>query len=358
MNQKPNSVSKHRLHATEEAVQTLPHRHRRRTERSQTTRHQRETSSVGNTKNSKKDDAVDITMASTQNENRKRKRKEPSSQGFKATGPAAATVSSNWMALKRQLTAGRNENNRPRKRQVRLGNNESKDISSSHGESQQQDPGAKITRVLALDCEMVGVGSDGDQSMLARVSIVNATGVVVYDSFVAPTEKVTDYRTKWSGVRSSNLRSAPRFNDVQLHVSSLVRGRILVGHGLQHDLQVLGIDHPSRDVRDTSNYPPLMRLHASGRKKAKSLRELALEHLGLEIQDGEHSSVEDARAALSLYQKHRKEWEAWNGQRKANATLKVRSSIQQAVRTKPSSGKLMKTDRLIELASADYMADL
>lgn len=46
---------------------------------------------------------------------------------------------------------------------------------------------------------------DGKDNMLARVSIVNAFGETVYDSFVAPMQKVVDYRTKYSGVRPENL---------------------------------------------------------------------------------------------------------------------------------------------------------
>lgn len=30
-----------------------------------------------------------------------------------------------------------------------------------------------LTKVLAMDCEMVGAGSDGKRSILARVSLVN-----------------------------------------------------------------------------------------------------------------------------------------------------------------------------------------
>lgn len=58
---------------------------------------------------------------------------------------------------------------------------------------------------MALDCEMVGVGVDGKESALARVSIVNQHGKCVYDKFVAPGDKVTDYRTQFSGIRPHNL---------------------------------------------------------------------------------------------------------------------------------------------------------
>ena len=47
-----------------------------------------------------------------------------------------------------------------------------------------------ITKILGMDCEMVGVGMTGTDSILARVSIVNHFGHMVYDKFVAPREKV------------------------------------------------------------------------------------------------------------------------------------------------------------------------
>ena len=44
----------------------------------------------------------------------------------------------------------------------------------------------------------------------------------------------------------------------------------------------------------------------TGKLKARALRHLAAEQLGLTIQEGEHSPVDDARASLYLYLKHRK----------------------------------------------------
>merc|ERR1712176_319388 len=65
------------------------------------------------------------------------------------------------------------------------------------------------------------------------------------------------------------------------------------------------------------------RLSTSERKfKSRALKELAAEHLGLEIQHGEHSPVEDARAALYLYHKHRIVWErSLNGQKNSKKTF-------------------------------------
>lgn len=56
-----------------------------------------------------------------------------------------------------------------------------------------------------MDCEMVGVGLDGEESILARVSIVNHFGKCIYDKYVKPTEKVTDYRTAVSGIRPADI---------------------------------------------------------------------------------------------------------------------------------------------------------
>ncbi len=43
-----------------------------------------------------------------------------------------------------------------------------------------------------------------------------------------------------------------------------------------------------------------------GKLRARALRHLAVEELGLTIQEGEHSPVDDARAALYIYHRHRK----------------------------------------------------
>jgi len=131
--------------------------------------------------------------------------------------------------------------------------------------------------------------------MLARVSIVNSHGHVVYDSFVAPQEKVVDYRTPVSGIKPANLKNAPDFKTVQLEVSKLLRGKILVGHALKNDLTVLLLDHPHKDIRDTAKYKPFQE---TAKSKRPALRKLAKQILNITIQEGEHSSVS---TILSIY---------------------------------------------------------
>jgi RNA exonuclease 4 len=111
-------------------------------------------------------------------------------------------------------------------------------------------------RYIAVDCEMVGVGLNRVSS-LARVSLVNYHGEVILDEYVKQRENVTDYRTPWSGIRKSDLINgmslvvldtigidnnssiAKPFDEVQQRVNDLLRGRILIGHAVHHDLQVL-----------------------------------------------------------------------------------------------------------------------
>eukprot|EP00794_Sanderia_malayensis_P016743 gene16743-18437_t len=164
----------------------------------------------------------------------------------------------------------------------------------------------RITKYLAVDCEMVGVGIDGKDNMLARVSLVNSFGETVYDNFVLPMQKVVDYRTDVSGVRADNLRAAPTFKTVQEEVASLTKKKILVGHAINHDLKVLLLSHPRKDIRDTSTYKPFKKLLQT---RYPSLKKLVKEVLQIDIQSGEHSSVEDARCTMKIFQLHRKQWE-------------------------------------------------
>ena len=63
---------------------------------------------------------------------------------------------------------------------------------------------------VAVDCEMVGIQGRGlfepEGDMLARVSVVNESGLLLYDTFVAPQERVINYRTPVSGVRAKDLK--------------------------------------------------------------------------------------------------------------------------------------------------------
>ena len=163
---------------------------------------------------------------------------------------------------------------------------------------------------------MVGVGPNPDNdSVLARVSVVNFNGDQIYDSYVRPKEMVTDWRTHVSGIAPKHMVEARTLEHVQKEIAEIMSGRILVGHAVSNDLDALLLGHPKRDIRDTSKHPPYRKIAGGGSPRLKILAE---EFLGLKIQDGAHSSVEDARATMALYRRekdafereHLKKWPA------------------------------------------------
>ncbi|CAE6460718.1 unnamed protein product [Rhizoctonia solani] len=183
------------------------------------------------------------------------------------------------------------------------------------GEALAGEPG----RYVAIDCEMVGVGQNGSESSLARASIVDFQGRVVLDEFVLQRERVTDYRTRVSGIRPIDM--------------------INVGHALHNDLSALLLSHPAARIRDTQVYAGRKPILGKGKGKANEsektlwekyrsrqigLKKLVREELDVDIQTGEHSSVRhfhscagangllvtDARAAMAIYRLHKRAWDA------------------------------------------------
>ncbi|XP_046968818.1 RNA exonuclease 4-like [Vanessa cardui] len=157
-----------------------------------------------------------------------------------------------------------------------------------------------VTNALAIDCEMV---ESYNKSLLARVSIVNQHGSTILDEYVKPSSTVTDYRflvnKKW------NIDNGQDFSYVKNKVANLLQGRILVGHSIHFDLEVLQLSHPESKRRDLAKYN---RLQKNGQPVA--LKTLAKNYLGRDIQESaEHDSVEDAKACMDIYLKLAHEWE-------------------------------------------------
>ena len=167
-----------------------------------------------------------------------------------------------------------------------------------------------VTDVLALDCEMVGVGEGGMESMLAQVCVINEHGNTVYSSYSRAYKTVTDYRTHVSGILPRHVEgsSAREFAEVKRDVAALIKGRIVVGHALENDFLALQLHHPREDTRDTAKWRPLLRPPHFA--KPRRLRHLARDFCALAIQCGDaHDPAEDALAALAIYRKFRNNWE-------------------------------------------------
>lgn len=217
-------------------------------------------------------------------------------------------ATSNWERLKPQLT---------KTAKKKGSKHAASDLKAALHEAKTTKKVAKKPHAIAkdtyvgLDCEMVGVGASGKESVLARCSVVDEAGSVLYDRHVQVGERVTDFRTKYSGVRAKDLKTnSVTFRQCQTSVAALLDGKVLVGHALNNDLKVLLLPHPRHQTRDTARWLPLMRTTRHGKRRPRKLRDLVAEHLNRKIQEGEHGSVEDATAAMDLYKLFAADWEA------------------------------------------------
>ncbi|XP_062208792.1 uncharacterized protein LOC133910306 [Phragmites australis] len=182
-------------------------------------------------------------------------------------------------------------------------------LSLEHQQPQPQGGG----RALALGCKMVGAGSDGTLDVCARVCVIDEQERVLFDTFVKPLIPVTHYRYETTGIRPEHLRDGMTVKQAQRRVQDLLlngeqpwkvrtsrgRARVLVGHGLDHDLDALGMDYPAYLKRDTATYPQLMKTS----KLSNSLRFLTQTNLGYDIQTGHQHPYEDCVAAMRLYRR-------------------------------------------------------
>ncbi|XP_020268413.1 RNA exonuclease 4-like [Asparagus officinalis] len=173
------------------------------------------------------------------------------------------------------------------------------------------DARAQGAKVVALGCKMVGGGSDGTLDICARVCLIDEAENIIFHTYIKPQIAVTNYRYETTGIRSEHLRDAMQLNQAQRKIQDYLcngeaiwkirsrggKARILVGHGLDHDLQRLGIEYPSLLIRDTAKYPPLMKTS----KLSNSLKYLTQAYLGYEIQNGIQDPYDDCVAAMRLY---------------------------------------------------------
>lgn len=158
-------------------------------------------------------------------------------------------------------------------------------------------------RYVALDCEMVGIGPRS-KSVLAEVVLVNWNDDILYHSYVTPPEPVTNYRTRYSGILPGVLESEGKpFNVVRSEVIKRIQNKVVVGHGLINDFNILGININNYEIRDTTMHPAFLKANPAGRMQPQKLSKLALDHLDRTIQQGTHNPAEDAQTSMALFRK-------------------------------------------------------
>lgn len=165
--------------------------------------------------------------------------KAPASKAATPAGDAVKKSTSNWDMLKKKLTTNTGSSSattnnagvssaiapqqgdatRPAQKKRRLDLKKAVSIAERKGSSAAAVPASETieeeiakseafvakSRYVGLDCEMVGIGASGKQSALARCCLIDFDGNVIFDEYVKPPGFVTDFRTKYSGIRKKDI---------------------------------------------------------------------------------------------------------------------------------------------------------
>ncbi|EPS99111.1 hypothetical protein FOMPIDRAFT_1124880 [Fomitopsis schrenkii] len=173
--------------------------------------------------------------------------------------------------------------------------------------------GSRQTAPLAVH---PGLGVPHPRGLLAkvhpprkRVVIVDYRGNVLLDSFVRPTQPVSDYRTSETGLLQNTLESAPTFIEVQRQVAMLLRDKIIIGYALWQFLSVMGLSHPAIDTRDVALFMPFRRSLRYRPNVMIPLTTLVNRFMGRHVGLHGDDPIEIARSTLDLFRSCEHIWE-------------------------------------------------
>lgn len=146
---------------------------------------------------------------------------------------------------------------------------------------------------------------------LARISALRGdpgpkNAVAFIDDYIVHTKPIHDYLTTFSGIEEGDLdpmRSKKTLVTLQTAYRRLWLlsnlGCVFVGHGLKSDFRCINLQVPKSQIRDTADL-----YYLPEHRRKLSLKFLAFCVLGSAVQTNNHDSIEDAHAALLLYEKY------------------------------------------------------
>lgn len=150
----------------------------------------------------------------------------------------------------------------------------------------------RITPIVAIDCEMVLTKARNDfkqKHELARLSIVNYNGHILFDEFIKPKNKVINYLTWVSGVTREKVENSKYYEFHHDKIMDILRDKIIIGHTLKSDYEALNYFPNPKKNRDLKTF----KIFQENGNKILSLKKMAMAFLNIDIQKAEHSSVTD-----------------------------------------------------------------
>ncbi|GFP97863.1 rna exonuclease 4 [Phtheirospermum japonicum] len=189
-------------------------------------------------------------------------------------------------------------------------------------------------KAVALDCEMVGGGSDGSLDLCARVCLIDEDEKPIFHTYVQPQIPVTDYRYEVTGITEDHMRDAMPLEEVEEKILEILcngesigilrlnggRARVLVGHGIEHDLDRLRMNYPDHMLR-------------------------------YEIQLGMHDPYEDCVSVMRLYKRLRSEKHPTKG---VDLSLAARGLMNGFDSLNYKEIENMTPDELLDISKSNY----
>ncbi|XP_038681552.1 RNA exonuclease 4 isoform X2 [Tripterygium wilfordii] len=215
--------------------------------------------------------------------------------------------------------------------------------------SNDKDHNLEGLKGVAMDCEMVGGGSDGSIDICARVCLVDEDENIIFYAYVQPEIPVTNYRYELTGLTKEHLKDAVPLMEVKDEILKILyngepverlrldggKARLLVGHSLEHDLYCLRMKYPVHLLRDTAKYQPLMKTN------------LVSHSLKYDIQTAVHDPYEDCVSVMRLYKRMRSQDHQMEGMKPQNLSTDF-DSLQ------PEELEKMSPDELYEISRPNY----
>lgn len=111
---------------------------------------------------------------------------------------------------------------------------------------------------------------------LARVTIVNFYGNVVFDTLIKPWSKVLDYRESITGIKPMDMKHAPSYPKTAPIIKKILDNKIVIGHSLEDDFKILDLNEAEFvcEKRDIAEFSKFKRKFPKQGEKRK-LKELA-----------------------------------------------------------------------------------